>query len=107
MFELFAEQPCLDLKKGIRVTKETKAEHKSKTSKQALEALKLETELCEEGGNGVNTYTSRAHITINLNEGDILLYDEERGYYLPTYPMTTVEQAAEDLAALKKLVIEE
>ena len=100
-FELFVDQPSLELKKGIQVKKDTEVAYKGDNVEQFLKDLKLDTILDEEGTNGINSYKSKSHISILLNEGDILLFDPSRGYYLPPYPKTTIEQAIEDITALR------
>lgn len=105
--ELFVEQPNLELKKGIRVTKDTEITYKNEKVEQALKGLVLETVLDDAGTNGINTYKSKSYLTINLNDGDILLFDESRGYYMPTYPMTTIEDAISDVESLRHIRIKE
>lgn len=100
-FELFIDQPSLDLKKGIQVHKDTEAAFQNENVEQLLKDLKLDTIMSEEGSNGINSYKSKSHISIQLNEGDILLFDPSRGYYLPRYPKTTINQAIEDISSLK------
>ena len=100
-FELFVDQPSLELYKGIRVHKDTEVAFKNEKVEQLLKDLKLETIMDDEGSNGINSYKSKSHISISLNEGDILLFDPSRGYYLPPYPKTTIEQAIEDISSLK------
>ena len=99
--EYFVEQPSLDLRVGLKVTKETEVSYESKKAKQELKDLKLETILEEEGNNGVNTYKSKTYLCINLNEGDVLLFDEERGYYMSPYPMSSIDDAISDIESLK------
>ncbi|MBQ3520997.1 MAG: hypothetical protein IJA50_03750 [Firmicutes bacterium] len=106
-FELFIDQPSLDLKKGIQVTKDTETTFKNDNVEQVIKDLKLETIMDEEGTNGFNSYKSKSHISVTLNEGDILMFDPDRGYYLPPYPKTRVELAAADLAALKDVKLQE
>ena len=101
--ELFVEQPNIELKEGIRVNKDTELTYKSKKVEQVLKDLKLETILDQEGTNGINTYKSKSYLQINLNDGDILAFDKERGYYLPSFPLTTVEDAICDIESLKGL----
>ena len=100
-FELFVDQPSMELYKGIQVKFDTEVSYKSDNVEQYLKNLKLETLLDEEGSNGINSYKSKSHISISLNEGDILLFDPRRGYYLPPYPKTTVNQAIEDISSLQ------
>ena len=102
-FDLFVEQPNIDLKMGIKVTKETELTYSNNKVEQELKNLVLETILEEEGSNGVNTYTSRSYLRINLNDGDILLFDENRGYYMPPYPVESIDDAISDIESLKGL----
>jgi hypothetical protein len=99
--QLFVEQPNLELKVGIQVTEETELTYKNENVEQVLKDLTLETILDEEGTNGINTYKSKSYLSINLNEGDILLFDEKRGYYMPKFPMTTIPEAIGDMESLK------
>lgn len=99
--QLFVEQPCIDLKVGIKVTKETSLTFKNDKVEQELKDLTLETILEDEGTNGVNSYSSKSYIRINLNEGDILLFDEKRGYYMPTFPVETIDDAISDIESLR------
>ena len=104
--ELFVEQPSVDLKVGIKVTKESELLYKNEKVEQVLKDLVLETILDDEGTNGINTYKSKSYLTINLNEGDILLFDEKRGYYMPPYPMSSIEDAISDIESLKGMKID-
>ena len=99
--ELFVEQPNIDLKKGVKVTKETELTYSNDKVEQELKNLVLETMLEEEGTNGVNTYTSKSYLRINLNDGDILLFDENRGYYMPPYPVESIDDAISDIESLR------
>ena len=101
--ELFVEQPVLDLKEGIKVTGETELSYKNEKVEQVLKDLVLETILDDAGSNGVNTYKSKSYLSINLNPGDILLFDEQRGYYMPTYPVTSIDDAISDITSLSDI----
>lgn len=105
--ELFLEQPDISLKKGIKITKKIKLTYKNEKVEQELKDLKLETYIEDEGTNGINSYTSKSYIKINLNEGDILLFDENRGYYMPTYPVESIEDAISDIESLRGLTLNE
>ena len=98
--EIFVEQPSIELKEGIKVSAETEISYKSGKVEQILKNLVLETILDDEGTNGINTYKSRSFISITLNEGDILLFDEQRGYYLPPYPVESIDDAINDVNSL-------
>lgn len=102
-FELFVEQPNLDLKQGIKVTKDTEITYTNEKVKQTVKGLVLETEMKDEGTNGFNSYESMSHIKITLNAGDILLFNEERGYYLSPYPMESIDDAISDINSLSDI----
>lgn len=99
--EFFVEQPSIDLMAGVKVTKETEITYSNDKVEQELKNLVLETMLEEEGTNGVNTYKSKSYISIKLNEGDILLFDESRGYYMPSYPVESIDDAISDIESLR------
>lgn len=101
--ELFVEQPVLDLHEGVKVTAETELHYQNDKVEQVLKDLVLETILNEAGSNGFNTYKSKSYLSINLNPGDILLFDEQRGYYMPSYPVTTIDDAISDISSLADL----
>lgn len=105
--QLFVEQPCIDLKVGIKVTKETSLTFKNDKVEQELKDLTLETMLEEEGSNGINSYSSKSYIRINLNEGDVLLFDESRGYYMPTFPVESIDDAISDIESLRGMEYKE
>ena len=104
--ELFTEQPSMELKRGIRVGKDTTLTYKNDKVDQVLGELILHTKLSDEGTDGVHAYKSNSNITIKLIEGDILLFDEDRGYYMPKYPMTTIEEAINDISSLEGITLE-
>lgn len=101
--ELFVEQPVLDLKEGIKVTEDTELLYKNDKVEQVLKNLVLETILDDSGSNGINTYKSKSYLSINLNPGDILLFDEHRGYYMPPYPVTSIDDAISDIGSLSDI----
>lgn len=98
--ELFVEQPSIELKEGIKVTKDTVLSYKNEKVEQYLEYLVLKTIMHDEGTNGLNTYKSDSYVTIHLNEGDILLFHEARGYYMPPYPVESIDDAISDINSL-------
>lgn len=101
--ELFVEQPSIELKEGIKVTKETELSYKNEKVEQVLKDLVLETILADEGTNGINTYKSKSYLSINLNEGDILLFSDQRGYYMPPYPVVSIDDAISDISSLNDI----
>lgn len=105
--ELFVEQPSIDVMVGVKVKKDTEITYKNDKVEQTLKGLVLETILEDEGTNGFNSYKSKSHLHLQLNEGDILLFDEKRGYYMPPYPVESIEDAISDIESLRGRTIEE
>lgn len=98
----FVIRPDLDLYEGVIVTNETKLEYKSSQVEQKLEKLELRSIIkSKDTGNGTNVFESTTHLTIYLKDNDILLFEEGRGYYLPSIPVSTIDDAIEDIKALK------
>lgn len=106
--QLFVEQPNTELKAGIVVKKETELHYKNDRVEQVLKELILETITNNEGThNGINAFKTKSYIHLGLNEGDILLFDKEVGYYMPAHPMITVEEAISDLEGIKDIHLQE
>lgn len=101
--EHFVEQPVLDIKEGIKVSENTELSYKNEKVEQVLHNLVLETILDDTGSNGVNSYKSKTYLSITLNPGDILLFDEQRGYYMPPYPVTSIDDAISDITSLSDI----
>ena len=93
----FIFKPDITLYSGVLVNKDTKLEYKNDNVDQKLEDLTLEmTTYTKE-----NNYEARSNLVFHLNEGDILLFDEEVGYQVPRVPMTTLKDALTDIEALQ------
>lgn len=93
----FILKPDITLYSGVQVTKDTKLEYKNENVDQKLENLVLEmTTYTKE-----NNYEVRSNLIFHLNEGDILLFDEEVGYQVPRVPMTTLKDALDDIDAIQ------
>ena len=99
----FVIRPDLDLYTGIIVKKDTVVEYKSDTVEQTIKDLKLVSIITQNKStdNGINAYESTTNLTIYLNDGDILLFEEGRGYYLPSIPVSDIDTAIEDITTLK------
>lgn len=83
---------------GITVTKETNIEYKNEKVKQTIKDLELHSIIKEK----TEKYKSKSDLTIYLEEGEKLLFDDERGYYLPALPLTTVKEQLEELECVKE-----
>lgn len=96
----FIRKPCIDLYPGIRVTKDTVLEYKNENVKQTLKELVLHSVTKVKGEN----YRSKYDTTIKLQEGDILVFEEEgRGYIKPVEEFVTISEAIEELNNIKDL----
>lgn len=82
---------------GIIVKKDICKEFTSETVTQTLKDLILLTKITEKG----KEYDSKSVIHTYLSEGDILLFDEKKGYYKPVFPMQTAKEIARDFDAIK------
>ena len=96
----FIRRPNIELLAGIRVNKDTELEFKNENVTQTIKDLVLHS-VSEVTGEG---YTSKYDTTIQLQEGDVLLFEEEgRGYIKPVEPFVTIEEAIDDLTNIKDL----
>lgn len=94
--EIFIQKPSIDMFPGIRVTKDTELEYKNENVQQTVKGLVLHsvTKVTGEG------YESIYDTTIQLREGDVLIFEEEgRGYVKPVMQFVTVSEAVADLSA--------
>lgn len=91
--------PEITMYPAIRVNKDTKLEFKNKNVSQTIEnlVLKSKTKVKGEG------YKSVYNTTIELNEGDILIFeDDSRGYIKPVEQFCEIEEAIELLNNIKE-----
>lgn len=96
----FIRKPSIDLYPGIRVDKNTKLEFKSESTEQTIENLILHTVSHVKGEGYESTYDT----TIHLQDGDILLFEENgRGYIKPVEGFVSIAEAIEDLTNIKDL----
>ena len=96
----FIRKPSIDLYPGIRVTKDTVLEYKNENVKQTVKDLVLHSVTKVKGEN----FRSKYDTTIKLNEGDVLVFEDEgRGYIKPVEEFVTIEEAIEELEHIKDL----
>lgn len=96
----FIRKPSVDLMPGIRVTKDTELEFKNENVKQTIRDLVFHSITKVEG----NGYKSKYDTTIQLEEGDVLVFEENgRGYIKPVEEFVTIEEAIDDLTNIKDL----
>ena len=96
--QVFIRKPSIDLYPGIRVNKDTVLEYKNDTVDQKLENLVFHSVTKVKGENFESVYDT----TIQLQEGDILVFEEEgRGYIKPVEAFVTIAEAIEDYENIK------
>jgi hypothetical protein len=96
----YIRRPSIDLYPGIRVTKDSVLEYKNENVKQTLKGLVFHS-VTKVKGEG---YRSKYDTTINLKEGDILIFEEEgRGYIKPVEEFVTIQEAIDELENIKDL----
>lgn len=98
--QVFIRKPSVDLYPGIRVTKDTELEFKNENVKQTVKDLVLHS-VTRVKGDG---FKSKYDTTIDLEDGDILIFEDEgRGYIKPVEGFVTIEEAIADLENIKDL----
>ena len=98
--KVFIRKPDINLYPGICVTKDTDVEYKNENVEQTVKDLVLHSITKVRGEGYESTYNS----TIQLKEGDILVFESEgRGYIKPVEQFVTIEEAIEDLENIKDL----
>ena len=94
----FISKPSIDMLAGIVVDKDTALEYENENVKQTLKDLIFDSTTTVKGEN----FKSEYHTVITLNEGDVLIFEEEgRGYIKPVEQFVTVEEAIEELEYIK------
>ena len=98
--QVFIRKPGVELYPGIKVDKDTVLEYKNEKVSQTVKDLELHSTTIMKG----EGYESVLRSVIQLQEGDILVYEEEgRGYIKPVEPFVTVAEAMEELSCIKDL----
>lgn len=98
--EKFIMKPSIDMYAGIVVDKDTTLEYKNENVEQTLKDLVFNSKTIVNG----DGFTSEYHTVITLNEGDVLIFEEEgRGYIKPVENFITVEEAIKELECIKEV----
>jgi hypothetical protein len=96
--EKFISKPSIDMMPGIRVDKTTEFEYENDNVKQELKDLKFKSITTIKGEN----FKSEYHTEIDLQEGDILIFEDEgRGYIKPVESFVSVDEAIKELENIK------
>ena len=96
----FIRKPRIDLMPGIRVTKDTVLEFRNENVEQFMRDLVLHTTMKITG----EGFESTSHTKIYLEDGDVLVFEEDgRGYIKPVESFVTIAEAIDDLTNIKDL----
>ena len=96
----FIRKPDIDLYPGIKVDKDTAFDFTNDNVHQTLENLVFHGVTKVKGEGFESVYDT----TIQLKEGDILLFEEDgRGYIKPVESFCSIAEAIEDLSNIKDL----
>lgn len=96
----FIRRPNIELLTGIRVSKDTDLKFENESVKQTIKDLELHSVSTIEG----EGYKSVCETTIYLEEGDVLLFEEDgRGYIKPVESFVPITEAIDDLTNIKDL----
>ena len=96
----FIRKPSIDLYPGIRVDKHTDLEYNGECVRQTVKDLVLHTVATVHG----EGYKSILDTTIQLQPGDILIFEDEgRGYIKPLEGFVTVDEAIKELEIIKEM----
>ena len=96
--EKFINKPSIDMLAGIRVYKDTEFEYENDNVNQTLKDLVFKSITKVKG----EKFESEYHTTVYLEEGDVLIFEEEgRGYIKPVEEFVTVEDAIKELECIR------
>ena len=97
---VFIRKPNIELLAGIKVSKDTKLEYKNDNVEQTVENLVFRSKTRVKG----EGYESLYDTTIYLEEGDVLIFEEEgRGYIKPVEAFVAIDEAIDDLTSIRDL----
>lgn len=92
-------QPSIDMVAGIKVNKDTDITFENDGVKQTIKDLVLHSVMTIKGEGYVSTYDT----TIELAEGDVLVFEGDgRGYIKPVERFMTIDEAIEELESVRE-----
>ena len=96
----FIRRPSIELYPGVKVSKDTVLEFHSDNVDQTIKDLKLHSVTRVQGDN----FEGVCDTTIQLQEGDVLILEEDgRGYIKPVEAFVEITEAIDDLENIKDL----
>lgn len=103
--ELFTIKPNLKQYYGRTITKDTEFDEWSddKTIHQTLKDLVLVTETNKETELNGMTFKEESKLTMTLQEGSVLIWQEGEGYILPNQPFYKLKDLEEEIETVKNI----
>ena len=103
--ELFTIKPSLRQYYGRTVTKETHFDEQTDDGSvhQILKDLVLTTEINKEWTRGERKNTMKCVQTEELNEGEVLIWDETQGYILPNVAVYKLRDLETEIKEIKEI----
>lgn len=96
--EKYICKPDITMYPGLKVEKDTELEFKNDNVVQSIKGLVLKSKTTIKGDNYKSVYDTE----IKLNEGDVLIFEEDgRGYVKPVEEFMTVDEIINELNCLK------
>lgn len=99
--EKFVPQVDLSQRLGTRVDAKTKLKYAHNDADSSITQTVKNLELITKATVTTNRFTRTSQVNLKLNEGDVLLFDEARGYFLPETSWYKAEDAIAELEVLK------
>lgn len=96
--EKYICKPDITMYPGLKVKKDTELKFKNDNVVQSIKDLVLKSKTTIKGDNYKSVYDTE----IKLNEGDVLIFEEDgRGYVKPVEEFMTVDEIINELNCLK------
>lgn len=96
----FIRKPSIDLYPGVQVDRDTVLEFHNDNADQTLRDLVFHSVSRVKGDHFESTYDT----TIQLEEGDVLIFEpESRGYIKPVETFMTIQEAIRELTDIQSL----
>lgn len=103
--EYYTLRPNLKQIYGKKVTKDTEFTEKTEdgTVEQVFKDLTLTTTIKREAEQGDYKIVEESKVTVTMPEGTILIWNEQEGFIVPQYQMTTLDDLKNEIDEIKEI----
>lgn len=103
--EYYTIEPNLKQIYGKKVTKDTIFDEQTEdgTITQHFENLTLTTVIKKESSIGSFTFSEESKINVTMPENTILIWNEEEGFIIPQFKMTTLENLKKEINDIEEI----